>query len=262
MISMKELVLNGSELTLKTEWSSLAPAQEPGRYPHLEVVEVPATHSADIIYPRRYVGLKLADKRIYSFVKRSLDIILSTIALIALLPLFLIVTIAISIEDGGSPFFVQDRTGHGGKTFKMYKFRTMIKNAPQMHQQLLSQNEMDGPAFKMTNDPRVTRLGKILRKHGIDELPQLVNIIKGDMSIVGPRPLPVYEQDKCDEYQNQRLMVKPGLVCYWQSSPRKNVMPFDEWIELDLRYITERSLLTDMKVIVSTISSGVLENNS
>ena len=262
MISMKELLLNGSELTLKPEWSSLAPAGKPERYPHLEVVEVPAVHNADIIYPRRYVGLKLADKRIYSFVKRSLDIILSSIALIALLPLFLIVTIAISIEDGGSPFFVQDRTGHGGKTFKMYKFRTMIKNAPQMHQQLLSQNEMDGPAFKMTNDPRVTKLGKILRKHGIDELPQLVNIIKGDMSIVGPRPLPVYEQDLCDEYQNQRLMVKPGLVCYWQSSPRKNTMPFDEWIELDLRYITERSFLTDMKVIVSTISSGVLENNS
>lgn len=259
---MKELILGGPELTISSEWSSLAPVKEPGRYPHLEVVEVPQPKSADIIYPRRYSGLVLEEKRAYSIVKRALDIILSAMALIVLLPILLLVTIAISIEDGGKPFFTQERTGKDGKVFKMYKFRTMIKNAPQLHEQLLSQNEMDGPAFKMTNDPRVTKLGKILRKHGIDELPQLVNIIKGDMSIVGPRPLPVYEQDLCDEYQNQRLMVKPGLVCYWQSSPRKNTMPFDEWIELDLRYITERSLLTDMKVIVSTISSGVLENNS
>ncbi len=259
---MKELILGGPELTLSSEWSSLAPVKEPGRYPHLEVIEVPQQRSADIIYPRRYTNLVLEEKRAYGIAKRALDIILSAMALIALFPILLLVTIAISIEDGGKPFFTQERTGKDGEVFKMYKFRTMIKNAPQLHEQLLSQNEMDGPAFKMTNDPRVTRLGKILRKHGIDELPQLVNIIKGDMSIVGPRPLPVYEQDKCDEYQNQRLMVKPGLVCYWQSSPRKNTMPFDEWIELDLRYITERSLLTDMKVIVSTISSGVLENNS
>lgn len=259
---MKELILNGSELTLSSEWSSLAPCNEPDRYPHLEVVEVQKGHSADIIYPRRYTSLVLEEKRAYSFVKRALDIILSSLALIVLLPLMLIVTIAISIEDGGSPFFIQDRTGKDGKVFKMYKFRTMIKNAPLLHDKLLEHNEMDGPAFKMTNDPRVTKLGKILRKHGIDELPQLINIIKGDMSIVGPRPLPVYEQDKCDDYQNKRLMVKPGLVCYWQSSPRKNTMPFEEWIELDLRYITERSLITDLKVILSTVSSGVLENNS
>ena len=138
----------------------------------------------------------------------------------------------------------------------------MYKNAEAMFERMQAQNEQTGHAFKIKNDPRVTHVGKFIRRYSIDELPQLLNIIKGDMSIVGPRPLPVYEQDKCDEYQNQRLMVKPGLVCYWQSSPRKNTMPFDEWIELDLRYITERSLLTDMKVIVSTISSGVLENNS
>ena len=259
---MKELILGGSELTLSSEWSSLAPVGNPARYPHLEVVEVPQQRSADIIYPRRYAGLVLEEKRAYSIVKRTLDILLSSLALIALFPMLLLVTIAISIEDGGKPFFTQERTGKDGRVFKMYKFRTMIKNAPQLHEQLLSQNEMDGPAFKMTNDPRVTKLGKILRKHGIDELPQLVNIIKGDMSIVGPRPLPVYEQDLCDEYQNQRLMVKPGLVCYWQCNPRKNSMPFDEWIELDLRYIIERSLWTDLKVIISTVSSGVLENNS
>ena len=259
---MKELILGGPELTLSSEWSSLAPAKNPGRYPHLEVVEAPIPKSADIIYPRRYVSLVLEEKRAYSIAKRTLDIILSLLALIVLFPVLLLVTIAISIEDGGKPFFTQERTGKDGRVFKMYKFRTMIKNAPQLHEQLLSQNEMDGPAFKMTNDPRVTKLGKILRKHGIDELPQLVNIIKGDMSIVGPRPLPVYEQDLCDEYQDQRLLVKPGLVCYWQSSPRKNTMPFDEWIELDLKYITERSLITDLKVIISTVASGVLENNS
>ncbi|WP_080659052.1 sugar transferase [Butyrivibrio fibrisolvens] len=259
---MKELVLGGSELIITSEWSSLAPAKNPARYPHLEVLEVPQQRCADIIYPRRYAGLVLEKKRAYSIVKRVLDMLLSSLALIALCPILLLVTIAISIEDGGKPFFTQERTGKDGRVFKMYKFRTMIKNAPQLHEQLLSRNEMDGPAFKMTNDPRVTRFGKILRKHGIDELPQLVNIIKGDMSIVGPRPLPVYEQDMCDEYQNQRLMVKPGLVCYWQCNPGKNTMPFDEWIELDLRYITERSLYTDLKVILSTISSGVLENNS
>lgn len=259
---MKELILGGPELTITSEWTSLASVKEQKRYPHLEVVEIPQQKSAEIIYPRRYTGLILTDKRAYSIIKRVLDIILSLAALILLLPILLLITVAISIEDGGLPFFIQERTGRNGKVFKMYKFRTMVKNAQQLHEKLLSQNEMDGPAFKMTNDPRVTKLGKILRKHGIDELPQLLNIIKGDMSIVGPRPLPVYEQDKCDEYQNQRLMVKPGLVCYWQSSPRKNTMPFEEWIELDLRYITERSLMTDLKVIISTVTSGVLEKNS
>lgn len=124
-------------------------------------------------------------------------------------------------------------------------------NAQILHQQLLAQNELDGPAFKMKYDPRVTKVGKFIRKISIDELPQLVNIIKGDMSIVGPRPLPVYEQEQCNPYQKQRLLVTPGLTCYWQVCGRDSV-PFDEWVEMDLRYIRRRNFWVDIKLILKT----------
>lgn len=188
----------------------------------------------------------------YRFFKRFFDIVLSLIALIVLSPVFLITAIAIRLEDGEPVIFKQKRSGLNGTEFGMYKFRSMVKNAAELHKSLLDQNELDGPAFKMKDDPRITKVGKIIRKTSIDELPQLINIIKGEMSIVGPRPLPVYEQEQCNEYQNQRLLVKPGLTCYWQISGRNNIT-FDEWMELDLKYIKDASLITDAKVLIMTV---------
>ena len=192
----------------------------------------------------------------YRFVKRFFDIVLSLIALVVLSPVFLITAIAIRLEDGEPVIFTQDRSGLNGSVFKMYKFRSMVKNAPELHKELLEKNELDGPAFKMKDDPRITKVGRVIRKISIDELPQLINIIKGEMSIVGPRPLPVYETDELNAYQRQRLNVKPGLTCYWQVSGRNDI-GFDEWIELDLKYIREASVWTDLKLIFMTFRAVV-----
>lgn len=192
----------------------------------------------------------------YRVVKRGFDIVLSFLALIVLSPVFLITSIAIKMEDGDPVIFTQERSGMEGKPFKMFKFRSMIKNAPEMHESLLEQNELDGPAFKMKDDPRVTKVGKVIRRTSIDELPQFVNVLKGEMSIVGPRPLPTYEQKLCDTYQNQRLLMKPGITCYWQVSGRNDIS-FDEWIEMDLKYISEASLWTDTRLIGRTIVAVV-----
>jgi lipopolysaccharide/colanic/teichoic acid biosynthesis glycosyltransferase len=175
----------------------------------------------------------------------------SFLGLILLAPLFLVVAYLIKKEDGGPVFFVQERTGLNNKPFKMYKFRTMCENAAEMHKFLLEQNELDGPAFKMKDDPRITHVGKILRKTSIDELPQLLNILKGEMSVVGPRPLPVYETDQMTEFQNTRHLVKPGLTCYWQVMGRTEI-PFDEWMELDQKYLEKRSVATDIGLIIMT----------
>lgn len=191
---------------------------------------------------------------IYYAVKRFFDIALCVLALVVLSPVFLITALAIKIEDGEPVIFTQERTGLNGNVFKMYKFRSMVKNAPELHISLLEKNELDGPAFKLKDDPRITKVGKIIRRTSIDELPQLINIIKGDMSIVGPRPLPVYETEHCNEYQNQRLLMKPGLTCYWQVMGRNNI-GFDEWIELDLKYIKNSGILTDLGIIIMTFGA-------
>ena len=188
----------------------------------------------------------------YRFCKRAFDIIASLLGLIILSPIFLITAIAIFVDDPGPVLFVQERDGLDGKIFKMWKFRSMCQNAPELRAKMEDQNELDGPAFKMTNDPRVTKVGRFIRRTSIDELPQLVNILLGSMSIVGPRPLPTYETVKLTEYQRQRLLVKPGLTCYWQVSGRNDV-PFDEWIELDLKYIKGQNLWADLRLILMTI---------
>jgi len=190
-------------------------------------------------------------KRVYQVIKRIFDIVASIVGLIVLAPLFLVVAILIKREDGGPIFFIQERTGLNNKPFKMYKFRTMCENAAEMHKFLLEQNELDGPAFKMKEDPRITHIGKFLRHTSIDELPQLLNILKGEMSVVGPRPLPVYETDQMTDYQNTRHLVKPGLTCYWQVMGRTEV-PFEEWMELDQKYLEKRSIATDIGLIVMT----------
>jgi len=192
-------------------------------------------------------------KQSYLIMKRAFDIISSGLGMLILSPVFLITAIAIKIEDPkGRVFYNQPRIGINGTTFSCHKFRSMYSNADEIKASLMSQNEMDGPVFKMKDDPRITKVGKIIRKTSIDELPQLWNIFVGEMSVIGPRPLPVAEELACNEYQRQRELVKPGLSCYWQISGRSNVM-FDEWIELDFKYIREQSFATDMKILVGTI---------
>lgn len=189
---------------------------------------------------------------VYKVLKRLFDILFSGIALVCLSPVFLVTAIAIKLEDGGPAFFTQPRAGKDMKIFKMYKFRSMYVNADAKLAELLKDNEQTGHAFKIKNDPRITKVGKFIRKVSIDELPQLINIIKGDMSIVGPRPILPWQMEECNKYEKQRLIVQPGLTCYWQIGGRANIK-WEEWVELDLDYIQDMSLWTDLKMIVKTI---------
>lgn len=188
----------------------------------------------------------------YKFIKRLGDITLSLAALLLLSPLLLITAAAIMLEDGGSPIFVQERMGKDMKPFRFYKFRSMYVGADKKLKALLKDNEQSGHAFKIKNDPRVTRVGKVIRRFSIDELPQLLNIIKGDMSIVGPRPILTWQMEEADEHDRQRLIVRPGLTCYWQIQGRSDI-PWEEWVELDLDYIEDMGLWTDIKMIAKTI---------
>ena len=196
----------------------------------------------------------LQKNRRYWILRRAQDVFFSVLALMVLWPFMLLVAIAIVIDSpGASPIFVQDRVGRKGKVFHFYKFRSMVPNAEARLDELLDQNEMDGPVFKMKEDPRITRVGKLIRKTSIDELPQLFNIVKGDMSIVGPRPALPREVEQYDEYEWQRLYITPGLTCFWQIQPHRNDLSFDEWMELDLKYLRERSFITDWKIIFLTV---------
>lgn len=188
----------------------------------------------------------------YKFIKRTIDIIGSLFGLIILSPILLIVMVAIKIESRGPVVFAQERVGYKGKRFKMYKFRSMVENAEELKEKLKDQNEMNGPMFKMKNDPRVTRVGRIIRKTSIDEIPQFVNVLKGDMSLVGPRPSLVKEVEEFDDWMLRRLDVKPGLTCYWQVSGRNDI-DFEEWMKLDIKYIEEQSILVDIKLILKTV---------
>ena len=205
---------------------------------------------------REYEVIEPKEGPVYMFCKRAMDIIGSLAGLILLSPLLLIIAIAIKIEDPkGSIFFAQQRCGKDNKLFPMYKFRSMVSNAEELLEELMEHNEMDGPVFKIKDDPRITKVGKFIRKTSVDELPQLFNILMGDMSIVGPRPAIPHEVAEYNDYQRQRLLVKPGLTCIWQVSGR-NSIGFDEWMEMDLEYITTRNLWIDIKLIFKTV--GVL----
>lgn len=193
---------------------------------------------------------------LYSVTKRLIDIVGSLCGIILLSPLFLIVAILIKLEDPkGKVFFAQERNGRYPKTFKMYKFRSMVHNAEELLKDLMDRNEQTGPVFKINDDPRITKVGKVIRRTSIDELPQLFNVLKGDMSLVGPRPAIPREVDQYNSYQMQRLAVKPGLTCIWQVSGRNNI-GFDEWVEMDIEYIKTRNLWLDIKLIFKTV--GVL----
>ena len=194
-----------------------------------------------------------APKPGYEICKRIFDVLMSALALIILSPLFLITAVAVWLQDGGKPIYSQIRLTKGGKEFRMYKFRSMRVDAEALLDELMDQNEMTGPAFKMKDDPRITPVGRFIRKTTIDELPQLINIIKGDMSIIGPRPPLPREVAQYTEYQKHRLDVKTGLACYHECMGRSDSNDFDEWVESDLKYIRERSFLTDLKVIFLTI---------
>lgn len=196
----------------------------------------------------------LETHRRYWAVRRAQDILLSLAALMVLWPLMLLIALVIVLDDPeGGPIFTQVRCGRDGKPFKLYKFRSMCVDAEEKLPALMDQNEMEGPAFKIRNDPRVTRVGKRLRETCLDELPQLWNILKGDMSIVGPRPPLPGEVEQYTEYQRQRLYITPGLTCYWQIQPHRNNVNFDTWMELDLKYIQERSFWVDWKIIFRTL---------
>ena len=196
----------------------------------------------------------LRSHRRYWVLRRAQDIVFSLLALILLAPLALLISLAIVLDSpGDGAIFRQRRIGRDGKLFWLYKFRTMCPDAEEQLNELLSQNQMDGPVFKIKDDPRITRVGRFLRKTSLDELPQLLNVLRGDMSIVGPRPALPREVELYSDYQRQRLYVTPGLSCYWQITPHRNEMSFDEWVALDLKYIQERSFWVDWKIIFLTV---------
>ncbi len=189
---------------------------------------------------------------VYFFFKRAMDIICSGLAIVVLSPILFIVAVAIKMESKGPVVFCQKRIGKDGKEFYMYKFRSMCVNAEDILHDLEKENEADGPVFKIKDDPRVTRVGKFIRKYSIDELMQLFNILKGDMTIVGPRPALPHEVEEYDDFAKNRLKVKPGLTCYWQVMGRSDIS-FDEWMQLDVKYIKEMNLWLDIKLILLTI---------
>ncbi len=188
----------------------------------------------------------------YLFIKRVFDIVASLAAMILLLPFFIITAAAIRLDSPGPVLFVQERNGYRGKPFKMYKFRSMVEDAERYMGMLVDKNEAEGYMFKIKKDPRITRVGKFIRKTSIDELPQLLNVLKGEMSIVGPRPPIPREVVQYDAWHNLRLSVVPGLTGLWQVSGR-NDLGFEEMVRLDLKYIRERSFKYDLKIILKTI---------
>ncbi len=186
--------------------------------------------------------------------KHVIDLVGALVALVLVAPFFLVVALLIKFGSPGSIFFRQQRCGLNGHPFTMLKFRSMVSNAEQRKDELAAFNEMSGPVFKVTNDPRITRIGHFLRKYSIDEWPQLLNVLRGEMSLVGPRPLPVDEVRRFDDLSHRRrLSVKPGLTCLWQISGRNDVKDFNDWVRLDLEYIDHWSIWLDLKIIVRTI---------
>lgn len=195
-----------------------------------------------------------APKKNFWVRKRIFDVTVSLFAVLVLLPFLTAVYILIFIDDPhASPIFRQKRVGRHGRVFTMYKFRTMVANAENMKDGLAEQNEMDGPVFKIKDDPRITRIGKFLRTTSIDELLQLFNVLKGDMSLVGPRPPLIEEVALYDDYQKLRLVVTPGLTCFWQTANDRNDISFNDWVEMDINYIETRTFWLDIKIIARTI---------
>lgn len=200
--------------------------------------------------------ITIYEKPVYLAVKRCFDIVFSLLCIIIFtIPILFVMLLIVIDSPGASPIYTQYRVGKNGRVFKFYKLRSMVPEADQMLDSLLDQNEMEGPAFKISNDPRITRVGRVIRKTCIDELPQLWNILKGDMSFVGPRPPLPREVEQYNDFQRNRLSVVPGLTCYWQIQPNRNSLTFDKWLELDLKYIEERNVKTDLMIIFKTVGA-------
>ena len=196
----------------------------------------------------------IEDRVAYRFLKRAFDIVFSAAVLVVFCWLYAIIAILIKVDDPKGPvFFSQERVGKDGRTFRMLKFRSMCVDAEGRLAELKELNEKTGPVFKIAEDPRITRVGKWLRKLSLDELPQFINVLRSDMSIVGPRPALPAEVATYDDYQRQRLLVKPGMTCYWQTRRNRDSITFDEWVDLDLLYIKKCSAWSDFKLIVQTV---------
>ena len=190
-------------------------------------------------------------------IKRIFDIFFSVIVLISLIPIFLLISLLIKIDSKGPVFFAWDVIGKNGSPFRGYKFRTMEKDADKKKKQLLNLNEMNGPVFKIKNDPRITKFGKFLRKYSLDELPQFWSVVKGDMSVVGPRPAGPKEWEEYEEWQKRKLSITPGITCLWQVNGRNDIVDFNEWVRLDLEYIDNSNFYLDIKIIFKTILSVI-----
>lgn len=200
--------------------------------------------------------ITIYENSVYLAVKRCFDIVFSLLCIIVFtIPILFVMLLIVIDSPGASPIYIQYRVGKNGRVFKFYKLRSMVPEADQMLDSLLDQNEMEGPAFKISNDPRITRVGRVIRRTCIDELPQLWNILKGDMSFVGPRPPLPREVEQYNDFQRNRLSVVPGLTCYWQIQPNRNSLTFDKWLELDLKYIEERNVKTDLMIIFKTVGA-------
>lgn len=200
--------------------------------------------------PDNYLELKM---------KSAFDFFFSFFIIILISPLFLIIAIAIKFEDGGSVFFKQERVGLNGRSFPIFKFRTMVARAETFQAALFGLNEQNGPVFKITNDPRITKVGRFLRKTSLDELPQFFNVMRGEMSVVGPRPPIPAEVEKYQRWQKRRLSMKPGITCIWQVSGRNNI-PFEEWMKLDMEYIDNWSFTRDVILVLKTIRVILIGN--
>ena len=190
-------------------------------------------------------------------VKRGVDIVFSLAACAVVSPVLLVTALLVKLDSSGPVFFKQKRVGRNGRVFEIYKFRTMVNDAEKQRAFLEMQNEMDGPAFKMKNDPRITKVGGILRKTGLDEIPQFFNVLNGDMSLVGPRPPLPSEVSKYERWQLRRLSMRPGITCIWQIAPNRNNINFNEWMKLDLQYIDSWSLKLDMILLIKTVQTVI-----
>ncbi len=241
------------------------PHRELAAIEHCETVGVPAAFALDLtpagksaptvrrLSGATFLEYELATKPATSLaIKHASDVAASAIGLVLLAPLFVITALAILVTMGRPVFYRQDRAGLRGRPFRMLKFRTMVVDAEQRQAELQAKNEMSGPVFKVTGDPRVTRLGAFLRRTSIDELPQLVNVIGGTMSLVGPRPLPVKEQQAIRGWHRRRLSMKPGITCLWQIGGRNDV-DFEEWMGMDLDYVDRWSIPLDLRILLATI---------
>jgi len=202
------------------------------------------------------VNITVKESRVYAFAKRCFDLIAGMAVVFLMLPLFPLIALMIKLDSRGAVFYRQTRVGHKGHTFRFYKFRSMYQDADRRLDELSASNEADGPIFKIRTDPRVTGVGRFLRRSSLDEIPQILNVVRGDMSIVGPRPPLPEEVEKYQPWHRRRLDVKPGITCLWQISGRSEI-GFDEWMRLDMEYLKTRSFRTDLLIFLKTIPAVI-----